>query len=189
MAQVIYYFVECSYNDPDTEVEWNAYYNFQKIPALLSVDGFMTSQRFRAVSKGCPDYLALHTLRDAEVLKSNNYRNQGGGNFSTWQGAITQWRRSLYTAKTPAKAILNNELLLLSHQPLSELGIELGFEGVQMFALGGDIAFSQGVKYRLLAEVALQFRELPGVFIYEPLIPQYQSKPVNPSNINMLGLK
>lgn len=61
----MFYTVECAYNDPETEAEWNAFYSQQKLPALISVPGFVTPQRFRAVKSGSPVYLAIHTLQDA----------------------------------------------------------------------------------------------------------------------------
>ena len=77
----MFYTVECSYNDPESEAEWNAFYSQQKLPALISVAGFTTSQRFRALTSGCPVYLAIHTINDAEILSSEDYRLKGGGYF------------------------------------------------------------------------------------------------------------
>jgi hypothetical protein len=73
----MWYTVECSYNDAESEEEWNAFYSQQKLPALLSVTGFATSQRFRAVSSGCPVYLAIHTVKDAHTLSSVDYALKG----------------------------------------------------------------------------------------------------------------
>jgi hypothetical protein len=59
------YIVECSYADPESEAGWNRFYSEDKLPALVSVSGFRASQRFRALSSGCPVYLAIHTIHDA----------------------------------------------------------------------------------------------------------------------------
>ncbi|SMB41076.1 conserved hypothetical protein [Serratia proteamaculans] len=58
----MFYTVECSYTDPESENEWNAFYSLGKLPALVSVTGFSTSQRFQAMTPGCPVYLAIHTV-------------------------------------------------------------------------------------------------------------------------------
>ncbi len=50
------YVVECAYTDPQSEAAWNTFYNQEKLPALVSVPGFYASQRFRALSEGCPCY-------------------------------------------------------------------------------------------------------------------------------------
>ena len=62
------YVVECAYTDPQSEAAWNTFYNQEKLPALVSVPGFYASQRFRALSEGCPCYLALHDIHDATVI-------------------------------------------------------------------------------------------------------------------------
>ncbi len=64
--------------------------------ALVSVPGFYASQRFRALSEGCPCYLALHDITDATVIDSDAYRRNGGGSFARWQSAIADWHRHLY---------------------------------------------------------------------------------------------
>lgn len=56
-------------------------YNQEKLPALVSVPGFYASQRFRALSEGCPCYLALHDIHDATVIDSDAYRRNGGGHL------------------------------------------------------------------------------------------------------------
>ncbi len=48
------YTVECSFADPTSEAEWNDFYSADKLPALISVTGFHTSQRFRAVATAAP---------------------------------------------------------------------------------------------------------------------------------------
>ena len=108
------YTVECSFADPLSEAEWNDFYSVEKLPALISVSGFRTSQRFKAVSKGCPTYLALHTIDNHEVLLSDEYRRKGGGNFARWQQHITDWHRNLYEMAAPAPALHEGEYLLLS---------------------------------------------------------------------------
>ena len=87
------YTVECSFTDPSSEDEWNAFYSDEKLPALISVRGFLTSQRFR-LSEGifsAPTYLAIHTIANERVLESNQYHENGGGNFAKWQAMITDW--------------------------------------------------------------------------------------------------
>lgn len=46
----MFYLVACSYTDPESEKEWNAFYSLEKLPALISVNGFSSSQRFQALS-------------------------------------------------------------------------------------------------------------------------------------------
>ena len=124
------YTVECSYADAQTEVEWNDFYSLQKLPALISVRGFRTSQRFQVLTAGSaasvPVYLALHTIDGLDVLTGEDYKLKGGGNFARWQQHITDWHRNLYSCADAAPCVQTGELLLLSpHGPeaLQHMGL------------------------------------------------------------------
>ncbi|WP_269507194.1 sugar ABC transporter [Burkholderia sp. IMCC1007] len=119
------YAVECSYADPATEAEWNDFYTRIKLPALISVPGFRTSQRLRAVGGDGPVYLALHTIENADVLASVAYRDNGGGNFARWQPHIVAWRRNVYDSAAPAPAAAGHQWLAVSEDaaPFMQAGI------------------------------------------------------------------
>lgn len=120
------YTVECSFADPASEEEWNDFYSLEKLPALISVSGFHTSQRFKALSAGCPVYLAVHSIDHLDVLQGEEYRRKGGGNFARWQQHITDWHRNLYAGLDRAPAIGADEHLLASAigpEPLIEMGL------------------------------------------------------------------
>lgn len=53
------YTVECSFTDPTAEDGWNVFYSDEKLPALISVRGFLTSQRFK-LSEGHTFCANLH---------------------------------------------------------------------------------------------------------------------------------
>ncbi len=120
------YTVECSFSDPASEAEWNDFYSLKKLPALISVSGFHTSQRFKALSAGCPVYLAMHSIDGLAVLEGDEYRQKGGGNFSRWQQHIIDWHRNLYDGLERAPAIVEGEHLIVSAvgpEPLIEIGL------------------------------------------------------------------
>ncbi|MFM0645939.1 sugar ABC transporter [Paraburkholderia bryophila] len=120
------YTVECSFSDPTSEAEWNDFYSLEKLPALISVSGFHTSQRFRSLSDGCPLYLAIHTIDGLDVLAGEEYRQKGGGNFARWQQHITDWHRNLYSGISLAPAVNADELLVLcasGPEPLIHMGL------------------------------------------------------------------
>ncbi len=123
---VMIYTVECSFADPGSEAEWNDFYSLDKLPALISVTGFQTSQRFKALSGGCPVYLALHSIDGLDILMGKEYRQKGGGNFARWQQHITDWHRNLYGGIDRAPSIGEGEYLALSAtgpEPLLRLGL------------------------------------------------------------------
>jgi len=174
----MFYTVECSYTDPRSEGDWNEFYSQEKLPALVSVTGFSTSQRFRALKPGCPVYFALHTVKDADVITSDEYRLKGGGNFSRWQVYVTDWHRNLYECEGAAPAVSLDEILLLSSQPLSFIETKLGYRALEMQASGLDKFPERRVAYVLARENAAQLAEVPGAYLYEPLTSQLQ----NPAN-------
>lgn len=121
------YTVECTFADPASEAEWNDFYSREKLPALISVTGFQSSQRFRAVTVGCPVYLAIHTVDGLDVLTSDDYRRKGGGNFARWQQHITDWHRNLYNDIGLAPAVGTRERLALcasGPEPLMDMGLK-----------------------------------------------------------------
>lgn len=120
------YTVECSFAAPLREAEWNEFYSDQKLPALISVSGFQTSQRFKAIAAGCPVYLAIHTIDGIDVLNGDEYREKGGGNFARWQPDITDWHRNLYDGVDLALDVMPGEVLLVTSigpDPLTRLGL------------------------------------------------------------------
>ncbi|KKI44893.1 hypothetical protein [Hafnia alvei] len=171
----MFYTVECSYNDPDSEDEWNEFYSQEKLPALISVIGFSTSQRFRAAKAGKPVYLAIHTVKNADVLSSDDYRLKGGGNFSRWQAYITDWYRNLYECEGLAPAVSPDEILLLCAQPISSVATIPRYRALEMHAVGLDKFPERRIAYILPRENAASFADVPGVYLYEPLTSQLQN--------------
>jgi hypothetical protein len=169
------YTVECSFAQPASEAEWNDFYSLEKLPALISVSGFHTSQRFKALSAGCPVYLAIHSIDNLDVLQGDEYRQKGGGNFSRWQQHITDWRRNLYAGLERAPTIGACEYLVVSAigpEPL----IEMGLLPCQMHA----VALEKRPEHRWLAKLGrsidLSAELLPkGVHAYVPMTAQLTS--------------
>ncbi|WAL85401.1 sugar ABC transporter [Pandoraea sp. XJJ-1] len=168
------YTVECSFADPNSEAEWNDFYSLEKLPALITVTGFHTSQRFKAISNGCPVYLAVHTIDGLDVLTGDEYRCKGGGNFARWQQHITDWHRNLYSDIGMAPAVNADELLALCASGPDSL-IQMGLDPLAMQA----IALEKFPERRWLAKLrlsdALYFEGLEGVHLYAPMTEQLTS--------------
>ncbi|MBB6365181.1 hypothetical protein FHR56_000294 [Xanthomonas sacchari] len=130
------YTVECSFADPASEAEWNDFYSREKLPALISVEGFRSSQRFKALRDGGPTYLALHAIDGLHVLSGAEYRQKGGGNFARWQRHIADWHRNLYDGLERAPAVARDEVLLVSADgPASLLRLGLAPHGLHAVEL------------------------------------------------------
>jgi hypothetical protein len=82
--------------------EFNAWYNTEHIPTLLSIPGFKSVRRFRLNEKEAPpsvdkggtisSYLTIWDLDDEKTLASDSFSKMSG---SPW----TNWVRSWYTRK------------------------------------------------------------------------------------------
>lgn len=171
------YTVECSYSDTQTEQEWNDFYSIQKLAALISVTGFITSQRFKALTPACPVYLAIHTIKDQDVIISDEYKQKGGGNFARWQANITDWHRNLYETQGIAPEVSADQVLLLSAQPLQfdETTAQPQPMQMQMQAIGLDRSPSYRVAYVLPRLFAEQLAKVADVYLYEPMTIQLQN--------------
>jgi hypothetical protein len=168
------YTVECSFADPGSEAEWNDFYSLEKLPALISVSGFRSSQRFKAISKACPVYLAVHTIDGLDVLTSDEYRRKGGGNFAKWQPHITDWHRNLYSDIGFAPAVEADEFLLLCASGPDPL-MRAGLEPLAMHA----VELERFPERRWLAKLtrgdARLAGNLEGVHVYAPMTAQLTS--------------
>lgn len=167
------YTVECNYAEPDSEAEWNEFYTLKKLPALISVSGFSSSQRFKALSGNCPAYLALHSVETLAVLQGDEYRQKGGGNFSRWHSHITDWKRNLYAAEGHAVAVGADEFLLISEQG-PHVMIELGLTPVALHAF----ALDKSPAHRWLAKLdctQAKANDLQGLNVYRAMTEQLQS--------------
>ena len=166
------YTVECSFADPASEAEWNHFYSLEKLPALISVSGFHTSQRFKALSAGCPVYLAMHTIDNLDVLQGQEYRQKGGGNFARWQQHISDWHRNLYAGLERAPAIGEDDYLVTSTVGPEPL-IDLGLAPCRMQA----VALERFPEHRWVAKMGRAtgpgMHQLPeGVHLYAPMTDQ-----------------
>lgn len=166
------YTVECSFAEPTREDEWNEFYSEFKLPALISVTGFRTSQRFKAISTGCPVYLAVHTVDGLEVLNGDEYTEKGGGSFARWQPDITDWHRNLYDGLGRAPDVAVGEYLVLSSTGPEAL-TRLGLAPHAMHA----VAMEENPGQRWLATTASTdfplLSQLPNdVYAYVPMTPQ-----------------
>ncbi|VVD80911.1 sugar ABC transporter [Pandoraea capi] len=169
------YTVECNFADAASEAEWNAFYSLEKLPALISVTGFHTSQRFRAMTGGCPAYLAIHTVYGLDVLTGDEYRRKGGGNFARWQQHITDWHRNLYSDIGPAPAVQTGERLALCSLGPAPL-IDMGLKPLAMHAVALDKCPTSRWLAVLPTHDARQFAHRPeGVDLYAPMGDQLTS--------------
>lgn len=169
------YTVECSYSDAKTEQEWNDFYSIDKLTALISVTGFITSQRFKALTPTCPIYLAIHTVQDEHVIFSEEYKQKGGGNFARWQANIRDWHRNLYEAQGIAPEVSGDQVLLISAVPIPFNQKIIQKKPFHMQAVGLDQSPNYRVAYVLSREQAEKIAKMVDVDLYEPITIQLKN--------------
>ena len=90
------YMVEMALLDLGRRAEWDAWYVAHQ-RRLLSVPGFLASQRFEAIHSAEAPFVALHEVDSREVLSSDRYRAIGGpSNTGEWQARMGNWHRNLF---------------------------------------------------------------------------------------------
>lgn len=174
------YTVECSFTDSSAEGEWNAFYSDEKLPALIAVKGFLTSQRFKLCSgaPSAPAYLAIHTIADGGVLESADYRHNGGGNFAKWQPMITNWNRNIYEGIDLFANVTSEQRLLISNESEEALKA-LGFEVLYLRAIGLDRSpIERWVAISDHLPVPAHHLKADGVYVYAPMGNQLKSNSV-----------
>ena len=130
------YTVDCAFTDPSQLSAWNAYYDDEKMPALLTLPGLRASQRFRAITDTPAPYLALHSIRDAAALEQDVYRDVGGGTFGGWEHSITNWDRNLFTGMEAAPEVSPEQcLVLLDDQAAADRIPEVEFTWLNIVGL------------------------------------------------------
>lgn len=92
--------------DPEHEEDFNRWYDEEHVAERLSVPGFVSARRFRAV-EGAPKYLALYELEGPEVLDTDAYRYWHAEGQTEWTKRILDkvsgFVRNVYVEMEPAR--------------------------------------------------------------------------------------
>jgi len=170
------YMAECGFTDPAQEEAWNEWYGGRRLDELLSVPGFLTSQRFKAVTPVASPYVAIHTIDGPGVFTSKAYKAMSGGGFQGWQRYIGNWKRNLFTGLGIAPGVAMEEFLAMTDglpEETQRLGIR--FTWLQNAGLDGSVP-QRGIA-RLDAAQARALGPLSRfpLAIYAPLSPRKRS--------------
>jgi hypothetical protein len=138
--------------DPRYEEEFNAWYNTEHLPDLLSLPGFIDGARYVA-EKGGPKYLAVYELTSAEALKS--------AEFQKIRANPTPWSR-----RVSPTAIGKNVARILGRQ-LFPASVELPERGMAPALQIGRMSVPESADQEWNAwyngEYIPGYRQVPGV--------------------------
>lgn len=87
------YLLEAQFSSDGREEEWNRWYDTKHVPELLSVPGFVSARRYRAMDDA-HSYLAAYEIVDPAVFEDPRYREVTG--WGDWAQHIVAWRRSVF---------------------------------------------------------------------------------------------
>lgn len=166
------YMVQHAFSRPDWEEEWNAWYG-GNLKVLLSVPGFRTGQRFKALDGSPPRYMAVYTLESPDVFESKRYLEEGGGgtNSQRFRPAYQVWIRNLFEGIDAAPEIRDGEYLVTVDSSARDLDVP----GVQLTWLKST-GFHRSTPYRGVAVVSKdqveRMRRSASVTVYQPISAQ-----------------
>src|SRR5437879_2877857 len=90
------YMVEMALLDTARRAEWDAWYVAHQ-HRLLSIPGFLASQRFEAIHPATSPFVALHEIDSPEIFDGPSYRAKAGpSNTGEWQTKMDNWHRNLF---------------------------------------------------------------------------------------------
>ena len=163
------YMVQHAFSRPDWEAEWNAWYG-GNLQVLMSVPGFRTGQRFKALDGSPPRYMAAYTVDSPDVFESKRYLEAGGGgtNSQRFRPAYQVWIRNLFEGIDAVPATRDGEYLVCVDSNARDLDVP----GVQPLWLEST-GFHRSTPYRGIAvlskDQAQALRRNNSVIVYQPI--------------------
>ena len=170
------YMVECGFADRDREDDWNEWYSGPKLAELLSMPGFIATQRYKAIEPCPAPYLAIHSIESPSVFTNPDYKANGGGRFGAWEPSLmTNWSRRLFAPLREMPDVPVGSLLAMTDSrdagmPHGAIWLDgLGWDAVSEYK--DALALDASVQKRGVAVVPKSAGSAPiaGVRLYAPL--------------------
>ena len=91
-----FYMVEMHYPASEDRALFDKFYD-KHISMLLTIDGFLSAQRYETTHAARAPFLAVYKLRDPGVMVSPSYTSKAGRNSvnPTFRARMTNWDRNL----------------------------------------------------------------------------------------------
>lgn len=91
-----FYMVEMHYPASEDRARFDEFYD-RHITMLLTIDGFLSAQRYETGYEARAPFLAVYRLRDPGVMTSENYTSKAGRNSvdPVFRARMTNWDRNL----------------------------------------------------------------------------------------------
>ena len=91
-----FYMVEMHYPATEDRRRFDDFY-YKHITMLLTIDGFLSAQRYEAIHEANAPFLAVYRLREPGVMTSENYTSKAGRSSvdPAFRAKMTNWDRNL----------------------------------------------------------------------------------------------
>jgi hypothetical protein len=163
------YMVDIVYADPKTESKWNEYYG-EHLRKLLSVPGFLSAQRFKAIGEEPSRFLAVYTVESAAVYDSARYKmigGIGGGGSQDFRANYQSRTRNLFDGMIIAPKINEDQTIFVRDYDEVDLALTKWIGPIYWLRAAG---LQMTTNYRAFAVLRQpsQASEDQGGFTYRP---------------------
>jgi hypothetical protein len=182
------YMVDHIFANPQTEPDWHAWYAGY-LHKLLTVPGFGSAQRFKAIDETPPRFLAMYAVQSAAVYDSPAYKNMGGGGSQSarFHGDYQLWTRNLFEGADDVPVVSEGECVYVLDSDNAERQLPFAQPPLWLKSVG----LHQTTPYRAI--VVLAASELAAAraatkaalrgagHFYTPFTPRLTARPSAPS--------
>ena len=134
--------VEMHYPLDEDRAKFNAFYD-KHITMLLSIDGFMSAQRYECTHEARSPFLAVYRHRDRHVITSDNYTSRAGPTSvdPVFKAKMTNWDRNLVEGDIENMDIGETGWLIVIDRLNAESApLPEGFASLEVIGLDATIA-------------------------------------------------
>ena len=173
------YMVDHISADPNTESDWHDWYTGY-LQNLLSLPGYLSAQRFKAIGVPPPRYLSMYTIESLAAVDSPAYKNNGGGGFQSkrFHASYKLWTRNLFEGAARAPAVASEQRVWVFDAQTPDRKLPAPFEPLWLKSVPTRmVGYAQQMTtpYRAVvvldAKDAARATEFGDGFLYEPFTP------------------
>ncbi len=142
-----FYMVEMHYPATEDRALFDKFYG-KHISMLLTIDGFLSAQRYECAHEAKAPFMAIYRLRDPDVMTSTNYTSKAGRDSvnPTFRAKMTNWDRNLVRGDIETMDVADDGwMVLIDRQAADSPELPDGFSALEIIGLDSTIA-QRGVR-------------------------------------------
>lgn len=139
--------VEMDYPASEDRAKFDEFYA-KHITMLLTIDGFLSAQRYECTHEAKAPFLAVYRLRGPEVMTSDAYTSRAGRNSvnPTYRARMSNWDRNLAQGDIETLDLAHGEsMVLIDRLTADSPPLPDGFTPLEIVGLDKTIA-QRGVR-------------------------------------------